>query len=178
MRLLAFALLVGPVGAFISYGPFRHSISGERLPLSYQRLENVCAAERQVLRMCDDGLRTMFSPPWACLKKCGACCYLAPEERILDQLSEQDHALYVSMAGEDGWCVHFDKDNHLCGQYDDRPSFCRIENLGSMYGIEDDEEVKPSSRESTLLSRSSKQLAPHTPCHGFAAGGFRCRLMP
>ncbi len=29
------------------------------------------------------GLRTMFSPPWACMAKCGACCYLAPQERDL-----------------------------------------------------------------------------------------------
>ena len=29
------------------------------------------------------GLRTMFSPPWACMANCGACCYLAPQERDL-----------------------------------------------------------------------------------------------
>ena len=31
----------------------------------------------------EGGLRTMFSPPWACMAKCGACCYLAPLERDL-----------------------------------------------------------------------------------------------
>ena len=88
-----------------------------------------------------ESLRTMFSPPWACMAGCGACCRLAPEERSLENMSDDDRALYVSMAGEDGWCVHFDKETRLCGQFEDRPGFCRIENLGPMYGVEDEEEV-------------------------------------
>ena len=51
-------------------------------------------------------LRTMFGdsggPPWVCVGKCGACCYLAPKERDLDCLGEEERKLYVSMAGEDG----------------------------------------------------------------------------
>jgi len=83
----------------------------------------------------------MFSPAWACMANCGACCYLAPEERNLEGLSDADRALYTSMAGEDGWCTHFDKETRLCGQFEERPGFCRIENLGSMYGMEDEEEM-------------------------------------
>lgn len=47
-------------------------------------------------------LRTMFSPPWSCVSGCAACCYLAPEERDLDCLSDGDRELYVSMAAADG----------------------------------------------------------------------------
>ncbi|CAN0467136.1 unnamed protein product, partial [Scytosiphon promiscuus] len=64
------------------------------------------------------------SSRWACVKNCGACCYLAPEERpdlagewhdmirikkYLPDPAEFD--LYISMAEDDGWCKHFDKEN-------------------------------------------------------------------
>ena len=50
----------------------------------------------------DEPIRTMFSPPWACIRGCGACCYLAPEERDLDCMTAEDRDLYISMAGKDG----------------------------------------------------------------------------
>jgi hypothetical protein len=50
----------------------------------------------------DEPMRTMFSPPWACISGCGSCCYLAPAERDLDCMSEPDKELYISMAGKDG----------------------------------------------------------------------------
>ncbi|EKX36747.1 hypothetical protein GUITHDRAFT_117045 [Guillardia theta CCMP2712] len=86
-----------------------------------------------------EGLRTLFSPPWSCLEKCGACCYLLPEERDLDCLSPEDRKIYIDMAGEDGWCKNFDKDKHLCRIYDERPGFCRMENIQMMYSIEEEE---------------------------------------
>lgn len=80
---------------------------------------------------------------WRCVKQCGACCQLDPAERPeLDQyLSPQELALYLSMVGEDGWCIHYDLINRECQIYADRPRFCRVEpeTFHEMYGIEPDE---------------------------------------
>lgn len=80
---------------------------------------------------------------WKCVKQCGACCHLDPAERPeLDQyLSPENLSIYLSMVGEDGWCIHFDKADRLCTIYDKRPSFCRVhaDTFGAMYGIEPEE---------------------------------------
>ncbi|CAM9452788.1 unnamed protein product [Choristocarpus tenellus] len=81
------------------------------------------------------------SNKWACIKGCGACCYLAPEERpdLEDYLrDEEELALYHSMAQEDGWCKHFDRNSRSCTIYEDRPRFCRVEaeTFGDMYGVD------------------------------------------
>ncbi|CAM9682897.1 unnamed protein product [Scytosiphon promiscuus] len=81
------------------------------------------------------------SSRWACVKNCGACCYLAPEERpdLAEYLPDPaEFDLYISMAEDDGWCKHFDKENRACTIYNDRPRFCRVETetFGSMYGVE------------------------------------------
>ncbi|HEY9807518.1 MAG TPA: YkgJ family cysteine cluster protein [Candidatus Obscuribacterales bacterium] len=68
-------------------------------------------------------------PTWRCVKFCGACCHLDPSDRPdLDQyLSGDELALYLSMVGEDGWCMHFDHNSRECSIYDDRPRFCRVQ---------------------------------------------------
>lgn len=50
----------------------------------------------------------------------------------------KEYDLYLSMANDDGWCKHFDKENRACTIYTDRPRFCRVEKetFGSMYGVE------------------------------------------
>lgn len=50
----------------------------------------------------------------------------------------EELALYESMAAEDGWCKHFDKDKRACTVYEDRPRFCRVETetFGDMYGVD------------------------------------------
>jgi Fe-S-cluster containining protein len=65
---------------------------------------------------------------WACVKGCGACCYLEPEERdsVGDWLEPEELTLYTSMIGKDGWCKHYDKDNRACKTYETRPTFCRV----------------------------------------------------
>eukprot|EP00903_Cladosiphon_okamuranus_P010568 g9993.t2 len=78
---------------------------------------------------------------WACVKNCGACCYLAPDERpdLAEYLPDpKELELYMSMANEDGWCKHFDKKDRACTIYKDRPRFCRVETetFGSMYGVD------------------------------------------
>lgn len=75
---------------------------------------------------------------WQCVNRCGACCYLAPEERpFLDEyLDAELLALYHSLVGVDGWCVHFDQQERTCRIYDERPRFCRVspEVLETLYG--------------------------------------------
>jgi uncharacterized protein len=68
-------------------------------------------------------------PSWHCVKQCGACCNLNPADRPdLDQyLDPESLALYLSMVGEDGWCVNFNHDSRDCSIYDDRPHFCRVQ---------------------------------------------------
>ncbi|MEB3231839.1 MAG: YkgJ family cysteine cluster protein [Leptolyngbyaceae bacterium] len=80
---------------------------------------------------------------WRCVKQCGACCHLDPADRPdLDQyLPPEELALYLSMVGEDGWCVNFNQGDRTCSIYADRPRFCRVQTdtFGEMFGIEPDE---------------------------------------
>jgi uncharacterized protein len=66
---------------------------------------------------------------WQCVKNCGACCQLDPAERpdLDDYLSLPDLALYMSMVGENGWCINYDHTKRECGIYEERPSFCRVQ---------------------------------------------------
>ncbi|HIK54055.1 MAG TPA: YkgJ family cysteine cluster protein [Synechococcales cyanobacterium M55_K2018_004] len=80
---------------------------------------------------------------WRCVKQCGACCHLDPDDRpglelyLLPQELEQ----YLSLVGPDGWCINFDHESRECRIYDSRPRFCRVnaEIFGEMYGIEPEE---------------------------------------
>lgn len=80
---------------------------------------------------------------WRCVKQCGACCHLDPADRpdLDEYLSPQELELYLSMVGENGWCINFDHFTRECRIYDDRPRFCRVEaeSFGDMYGIEPEE---------------------------------------
>jgi len=74
---------------------------------------------------------------------CGACCHLAPEERpgLEEYLSSSELTLYLSLVGEDGWCINFDQDSRECKIYAERPRFCRVQpdTFKDMYGVEADE---------------------------------------
>jgi len=76
---------------------------------------------------------------WRCVKQCGACCNLEPAERpdIEDYLSPEELELYLSMVGEDGWCINYDRVTRECRIYSERPRFCRVEPaiFQDMYGI-------------------------------------------
>ncbi|NEQ99433.1 MAG: YkgJ family cysteine cluster protein [Cyanothece sp. SIO2G6] len=80
---------------------------------------------------------------WKCVQQCGACCHLDPADRPdLDQyLSPEELALYLSMVGEDGWCVNFNHGDRTCSIYAERPRFCRVhaDTFGTMFGIEPEE---------------------------------------
>ncbi|HEY9908240.1 MAG TPA: YkgJ family cysteine cluster protein [Thermosynechococcaceae cyanobacterium] len=77
---------------------------------------------------------------WLCVKQCGACCHLDPSDRpeLADYLSPTELQLYLSMVGEDGWCVNFDSVDRACRIYAQRPRFCRVEPevFQEMYGVE------------------------------------------
>lgn len=80
---------------------------------------------------------------WRCVKNCGACCHLDPAERpdLEDYLSQEELELYLSMVGEESWCINFDRATRKCKIYDRRPVFCRVQpdNFKRMYDINDEE---------------------------------------
>jgi uncharacterized protein len=80
---------------------------------------------------------------WRCVKNCGACCYLEPSERpdLEDFLSPEELQLYLSLVGDDGWCINFDRTLRECRIYSERPRFCRVQadTFHEMFGIEPEE---------------------------------------
>lgn len=79
-------------------------------------------------------------PTWRCVKQCGACCYLAPEERpdLDTYLTPEELQDYLNLVGDDGWCVHYNSEQRQCGIYADRPRFCRVQPdvFYDLFGIE------------------------------------------
>jgi uncharacterized protein len=80
---------------------------------------------------------------WRCINNCGACCHLDPTERpeLEEYLSKEELELYLSMIGEGGWCINYDRDNRKCNIYEQRPRFCRVlpETFEQMFGVEPEE---------------------------------------
>ena len=72
---------------------------------------------------------------WKCIKNCGACCYLAPDERVeaLESLDDKQTEIYLKMVGKNGWCTNYDSVSRTCMIYDNRPDFCNVHNLGDFY---------------------------------------------
>ena len=77
---------------------------------------------------------------WRCVENCGACCHLEPQDRpdLEEYLSAEELDMYLSMVGEDGWCLNFDHQTRKCTIYEQRPRFCRVQpdTFQDMYGIE------------------------------------------
>lgn len=65
---------------------------------------------------------------WQCIKNCGACCHLAPTDRpdLPEYLTPEELKQYLSMVGEDEWCINFDHQTRQCKIYDQRPRFCQV----------------------------------------------------
>lgn len=78
------------------------------------------------------------APTWTCISGCGACCRLDPELRqdALAALTAEQRETYLALVGEDGWCRHYDSGGRRCRVYDDRPDFCRVSNLMTLFGAE------------------------------------------
>jgi hypothetical protein len=85
----------------------------------------------------------MKKKTWQCVAGCGACCYLNPAERpfLEEYLDAEALALYHSLVGADGWCIHFEKSERTCRIYAERPNFCRVkpEVLEAVYGEDPDD---------------------------------------
>ncbi|MGK7899169.1 MAG: YkgJ family cysteine cluster protein [Xenococcus sp. (in: cyanobacteria)] len=77
---------------------------------------------------------------WRCVENCGACCHLDPQDRpdLAVYLSSEDLELYLTMVGEDGWCINFDHQTRKCTIYEQRPRFCRVQpdTFQDMYEID------------------------------------------
>lgn len=65
---------------------------------------------------------------WTCIKNCGACCFLKPEDRpyLEDLLSPTEMEMFRGLVGADGWCINYNHKDSSCNIYEDRPSFCRV----------------------------------------------------
>ena len=74
---------------------------------------------------------------WRCISGCGSCCRLDPGERneALEALTPEQQEQYLSMVGPDGWCIHFDTGSSTCRIYEERPMFCRVENLARLFHV-------------------------------------------
>ena len=80
---------------------------------------------------------------WQCVGQCGACCYLEPGDRdsLSDYLSEDELQQYLSLVGEDGWCIHYNHQQRNCSIYERRPQFCRVtvQSFYRMFGVSAEE---------------------------------------
>ena len=97
---------------------------------------------------------------WQCISGCGACCRLDPEERgeAIEALDADQRELYLSMVGPDGWCIHFDTGGRRCRIYDQRPYFCRVENLMTLFGSRDPgEPAPPKPTQTSQLSQGDRR---------------------
>lgn len=86
--------------------------------------------------------QNQYSPlsKWQCVSNCGACCNLTPEDRpdLAEYLSPEELDLYMSMVGDDGWCINYDPNQRKCRIYEERPRFCRVkpDTFQAMYEVE------------------------------------------
>ena len=97
---------------------------------------------------------------WQCISGCGACCRLDPEERgeAIEALDADQRELYLSMVGPDGWCIHFDTGGRRCRIYEQRPDFCRVENLMTLFGSRDPgEPAPPKPTQTSQLSQGDRR---------------------
>jgi Fe-S-cluster containining protein len=75
---------------------------------------------------------------WHCIAGCGACCRLDPalREDALAALNAEQRQAYLALVGPDGWCIHYDTGGRRCRVYNERPDFCRVSNLVTLFAPE------------------------------------------
>ena len=76
---------------------------------------------------------------WQCIQGCGACCHLDPRDRpdLEQYLAPDALAHYLSLVGEDGWCINYEQTTRRCRIYETRPDFCRVQadTFKQMFGV-------------------------------------------
>jgi Fe-S-cluster containining protein len=76
---------------------------------------------------------------WRCVESCGACCHLDPTDRpdLAEYLSSEQLEEYLSLIGDNGWCINFDHQTRKCKIYEQRPRFCRVQPdiFAAMYDV-------------------------------------------
>lgn len=101
---------------------------------------------------------------WQCISGCGACCRLDPALRgdDLDCLNDEQRRTYLTMVGEDGWCIHFDTGGRRCRIYESRPDFCRVENLVALFAVPagTPTPASPKAGESAALAHDGAPCRP------------------
>jgi Fe-S-cluster containining protein len=60
----------------------------------------------------------------------------ALRQDALDALTPDQRQTYLAMVGGDGWCIHYDTGGRRCRIYGERPDFCRVSNLLSLFAPE------------------------------------------
>ncbi len=128
--------------------------------------------KRLVITNDTDNTMKKNTSKWTCIKNCGSCCRLAPEERpeAIDALTEVQRRKYFDLVGQDGWCINYDKSKRECKIYSQRPDFCRVENLTTLFSYKksDKDRIAISfckqhiksvyGGKSTILKRYNKKL--------------------
>ena len=81
---------------------------------------------------------------WQCIQNCGACCQLDPSDRpnLEDYLTPEELAHYLSLVGDDGWCINYDRDQRHCTIYADLDEFaidCCEQQIAGVYGNQSEE---------------------------------------
>lgn len=73
--------------------------------------------------------------------------------------SKDELATYVSMIGDDDWCINYDKDNRMCKIYETRPEFCVVDprKFKTMFGVEQEDLNVRTSLLRHLISYSTAQ---------------------
>ena len=80
---------------------------------------------------------------WKCVEGSGACCNLDQSDRtdLEDYLTPEELDHYLSLVGEEGWCINFEQETRKCLIYEQRPRFCRVQpdSFQEMYDIDPSE---------------------------------------
>jgi Fe-S-cluster containining protein len=108
---------------------------------------------------------------WRCISGCGACCRLDPSLRqeAIEALSPTQQEQYLAMVGADGWCIHFNTGSRSCRIYANRPDFCNVANLVSLFGSPED----PGAGDRLAIACCTQQIRSEYGGRGRVMGRFR-----
>ena len=114
----------------------RHRCWQQRRIPCRDRLSQPCSGALSEFGCWDRAENELRFPPLALHQRMRSRCRLDPTQRpeALAALSPQQQETYLKMVGQDGWCIHFDSGSRRCRIYEQRPDFCRVDNLMVLFG--------------------------------------------